>query len=86
MELSKLQEQIINSNAEKIVVIASAACGKTRTLTERVRYWLRMGVDPSEICAITFTNAAANEMQVRLGSDYKDGMFIGTIHALAARF
>lgn len=86
MELSKLQEQIINSNAEKIVVIASAACGKTRTLTERVRYWLQMGVDSSEICAITFTNAAANEMQVRLGADYKDGMFIGTIHALAARF
>jgi hypothetical protein len=23
---------------------------------------------------------------VRLGADYKDGMFIGTIHALAARF
>lgn len=86
MELSELQEQIINSNATKIVVIASAACGKTRTLTERVRYWLRMGVNPSEICAITFTNAAANEMQVRLGADYKDGMFIGTIHALAARF
>ena len=86
MELSKLQKQIIESKAEQVVVIASAACGKTHTLTERVRFWLNQGVDPAQICAITFTNAAANEMQVRLGADYKDGMFIGTIHALAARF
>ena len=86
MELSKLQKEIVESDAEQIVVIASAACGKTRTLTERVRFWLKQGVDPAQICAITFTNAAANEMQVRLGADYKDGMFIGTIHALAARF
>ena len=41
MELSKLQKQIVESNAEQIVVIATAACGKTRTLTERIRFWLR---------------------------------------------
>lgn len=69
-----------------MVVIARAAVGKTRCLTERVRFWLRQGIDPSDICAITFTNLAANEMQVRLGDDYKDGMFIGTIHSLAAHF
>lgn len=86
MELSKLQKQIVESNAEQIVVIATAACGKTRTLTERIRFWLQQGVDPAQICAITFTNVAANEMQIRLGDDYRDGMFIGTIHALAARF
>lgn len=86
MGLSKLQNEIVHSDAERIVIIAAAASGKTATLTERVRYWLRAGVDPSHICAITFTNVAANEMQVRLGDDYKDGMFIGTIHKLAARF
>ena len=86
MELSNLQKQIVESEADKIVVIASAACGKTRTLTERVRYWLKQGVNPAQICAITFTNVAANEMQVRLGDDYSSGMFIGTIHALACRF
>jgi superfamily I DNA/RNA helicase len=69
-----------------MVVIARAAVGKTRCLTERVRFWLRRGVDPSDICAITFTNLAANEMQMRLEDDYKDGMFIGTIHSLAAHF
>ena len=86
MELSELQEKIVTSPDDKMVVISRAATGKTRCLTERVRYWLRQGVDPSEICCITFTNLAANEMQVRLDTDYKSGMFIGTIHALAARF
>ena len=86
MELSKEQEAIVTSNADKIVVIAAAACGKTRVLTERVRYWLKQNIDPAEICCITFTNAAADEMRVRLGADYKDGLFAGTIHSLAARF
>ena len=86
MELSKLQKEIVESDADRIVVIASAACGKTRVLTERVRHWLKQGIDPSDICCITFTNAAADEMRVRLAEDYKDGMFIGTIHSLAARF
>ena len=85
MELSELQKQIVESKEDKIVVIARAAVGKTRCLTERVRFWLKKGVDPSEICCITFTNLAANEMQMRLGEDYKDGMFIGTIHSLAAQ-
>ena len=58
----------------------------TTCLTERVRYWLQQGIDPTEICCITFTNLASNEMQVRLANDYKDGMFIGTIHSLAAQF
>lgn len=86
MELSELQERIVTAPDDKMVVISRAATGKTRCLTERVRYWLKNGVDPSQICAITFTNLAANEMQVRLGDDYKEGMFIGTIHSLAARF
>lgn len=86
MELSSLQKEIVESPDGKMVVISRAATGKTRCLTERVRYWLKCGVEPSNICCITFTNLAANEMQIRLAEDYKDGMFIGTIHALAARF
>jgi len=41
MELSNLQKEIVESDADRIVVIASAACGKTRVLTERVRHWLK---------------------------------------------
>ena len=86
MELSELQKKIVTAPEDKMVVIARAAVGKTACLTERVRFWLKQGIEPSEICAITFTNLAANEMQVRLGDDYRSGMFIGTIHSLAAQF
>jgi DNA helicase-2/ATP-dependent DNA helicase PcrA len=86
MNISNLQREIIEAKEDKVVVLARSAVGKTTCLTERVRSWLQNGVKPSEICAITFTNLAANEMQVRLAEDYKSGMFIGTIHALAARF
>lgn len=83
MKLSTIQKEIVESDAEKIVVLSRAASGKTETLTERVRYLLRKGIEPSTICVITFTNLAAQELRNRLAGDYKDGIFIGTIHALA---
>ena len=47
---------------------------------------LRDGIEPSDIGVITFTNLAANELEERLGDDYKDGIYIGTIHGLANKF
>ena len=84
MGLSKLQEIIINAPENKIAVEASAAAGKTVVLTEKVRKLLREGINPNKIAVITFTNLAAQELKDRLAADYKDGIFIGTIHSLAA--
>lgn len=86
MELSKLQKDILNAPYNKIIVLSCAASGKTRLMTEKVRQLLRAGVNPKEIAVITFTNMAAGELRQRLGSDYKDGLFVGTIHALANYF
>ena len=36
MNLSKQQEAIVNTTANKVVVIASAASGKTAVLVERI--------------------------------------------------
>lgn len=83
MELSKLQNEILNAPHNRIVVLSSAASGKTRLMTEKVRQLLRAGVNPREIGVITFTNMAAAELRQRLGEDYKEGLFVGTIHALA---
>ena len=83
MELTETQKKILESKEPKIVVMSSAASGKTALLTEKVRSILRAGVDPREIAVITFTNMAATELVQRLGADYKEGIFIGTIHALA---
>lgn len=76
-------QEIIENDSDKSVVIASAASGKTHLLTEKVRKILKENYDPTHIVVITFTNLAANEMKKRLGADYKEGMFIGTIHGFA---
>ena len=83
MELSELQKNILNSPSNRSIVMSSAASGKTTLMTEKVRQLLRAGVNPKEIAVITFTNMAAAELRQRLGKDYKDGLFVGTIHALA---
>lgn len=82
-KLSKIQKEIVTAPEDKIVVLAAAAAGKTKILTERVRYLLKRGEDPSKVLVITFTNAAANELRTRLGEDYKDGLQIYTVHAYA---
>ena len=84
VELTKQQRAIVEARENKIIVIASAAAGKTRCITERVRWLLNQGVPASEIVAITFTNAAAGEISERLGNP--SGLFIGTIHSLANTF
>ena len=86
MELTEQQKQILASNEPKIFINASAAALKTATLTEKARRLLQQGITPSKIAVITFTNMAAEELIQRLGADYRNGIFIGTIHSLAAHF
>ncbi len=45
---------------------ANAGSGKTRVLTDRVARLLLRGVDPQQILCLTYTKAAASEMQNRL--------------------
>ena len=66
VELTKQQRAIVEATEPRIVVVASAAAGKTRCITERVRWLLSQGVPAEEIVTITFTNAAAEEISERL--------------------
>lgn len=84
--LSKLQQDIINKKDNKIVVLSAAASGKSRIITEKTRQLLKDNINPKNIAVITFTNMAAEELRQRLADDYKDGIFIGTIHSLANQF
>lgn len=69
------------------MLIAGAGSGKTRVLTERVRWLMDQGVAPRRICAITFTNKAAGELKDRLGigihTPPDKEPRVSTIHSLA---
>ena len=82
--LDEQQDKAVNTFASNVIVIAGAGSGKTRVLTERVKFLLKSGFNPSGIVAITFTNMAAEEMKIRL-KDVPgiDSVFIGTIHSFA---
>ena len=84
MNLDKVQKEIVNSEYDKILVVAASGSGKTRVITERVKALIERGENPQKIVAITFTNAAAVEMRERLGN-IADEVFIGTIHSYANR-
>ena len=85
--LDRQQEVIVHSDAKNIIVIAGAGSGKTRVLTERIRYLIEeKNVPAVGVVAITFTNMAAEEMRTRLSSVKSIGdAFIGTIHSFANR-
>ncbi|MDR2344920.1 MAG: ATP-dependent helicase [Planctomycetaceae bacterium] len=80
--LTPSQEKIVTSDAEAILVLASAGSGKTHVLTERIRFLLERE-KKSHVLVLTFTNKAADEIEIRLTDTIKDihsRAFIGTIH------
>ena len=61
------QVQAVNSIGKNIIVSASAGAGKTATLISRLmKRILTDGLSVNEICALTFTNAAAGDMKNKL--------------------
>lgn len=82
MILDKEQKAAVETKKRNVLVAAAAGSGKTRVITERLKFLLNSGIDASKIFAITYTNAAAQEMRERVGNSE---VFIGTIHSLANR-
>lgn len=69
-----------------VLVLAGPGAGKTRCLTGRIGHLLaHRNADPQKICAITFTNKAAQEIASRLNNrlgDRCEQLTLGTIHSL----
>jgi superfamily I DNA/RNA helicase len=83
MNLSKLQQEIINDDNDVIFVEAAAASGKTALIIDKIKKELNESNET--IVAFTFTNAAAEEMSERLGNYDSSRVFIGTIHSYCVK-
>jgi DNA helicase-2/ATP-dependent DNA helicase PcrA len=87
--LNPAQRQAVEHVHGPLLVVAGAGSGKTRVLTMRIaRLIEEVGVPPSRILAVTFTNKAAGEMKERVGrllGQDPSGLWIGTFHSLCAR-
>ncbi len=90
VDLAKLnppQREAASHGGGPILVLAGAGSGKTRVITFRIAHLIELGIPPSAICAVTFTNKAAEEMRERVGALLHDKrvtreITIGTFHAL----
>ncbi len=77
VEIQKLflntgQKKIIYDTESSLYVQAGPGTGKTRVLTEKIKFLVTQGkVDPVRILALTFTNQAAKEMRDRLSAVFQ---------------
>ena len=79
MELTPLpqQQRAIEASLGPVLVVAGPGAGKTFCLISRIEHLIKNGFAPQRICAVTFTNRAAEEIASRLKHDVQRG----TIHA-----
>src|SRR2546430_1677562 len=80
------QRLAIEAPLGPVLVVAGPGAGKTFCLIARINHLINtLGMAPERICAVTFTNRAAEEIAVRLKhtlEDSAEGVPRGTIHAL----
>ncbi len=82
------QCRAIEAPAGPVLVVAGPGAGKTYCLVARIDHLIhRLGYAPARICAVTFTNKAAQEIALRLERErQRDGhgqeVTRGTLHAL----
>src|SRR5712691_9730181 len=88
MALDPLPQQrlAIEAPLGPVLVVAGPGAGKTFCLIARINHLINtLGIAPERICAVTFTNRAAEEIAVRLAhtlGDRAEAITRGTIHAL----
>jgi len=83
------QWRAVSAPLGPVLVLAGPGAGKTRCLTGRIGYLLQHHqATAARLCAITFTNKAAGEIQQRLKltlGNASEAIMLGTIHALCLK-
>lgn len=81
--LNTEQREAVTTTEGFVRVMAGAGSGKTRALAHRFAYLVNgVGILPSNILCVTFTNKSANEMRrrIRALTGDNDTGFISTFH------
>jgi DNA helicase-2/ATP-dependent DNA helicase PcrA len=86
LSLDGQQIKAATSNASRLAIIASAGSGKTRVITQRIKYLCETtDLKPNQVLAITFTRKAGFELAKRirnvLGETNRLHPIVGTLHS-----
>lgn len=87
--LNQKQIEAVKEVEGRIRVIAGPGAGKTKCMVHHYAFLVQeLGINPSNILAITFTNKAANELKARIDAllgNNSTNDFICTIHSLCVK-
>ena len=81
--LDPQQMESIVTDVSTRLVIAGAGTGKTTTILGLVKYLIGQGTDPDSILLLSYTNASADELKVRIRKETGSDVPAMTVHSLA---
>ncbi|MHB8482231.1 MAG: ATP-dependent helicase [Nitrospiria bacterium] len=87
-DLNPQQLEAVRHQEGPLLILAGAGSGKTKVITSRFAYFVKvLGISPSNILSVTFTNKAAEEMKsrVRQMTGVADPPWVHTFHSAAVK-
>ena len=88
--LNEKQQEAVVSLDGPLLIVAGAGSGKTKVLTSRIAHIIKSHkAFSNQILAVTFTNKAAKEMQIRVSKLLRKEVtglpWLGTFHSISAK-